>query len=61
MLIMLRLADGNQYDAVLFEESVMSIAPAALLLIIAPFRLVQLYSQDIKLRPDSVLHAFKLV
>lgn len=58
---MLRLADGSQCDAVLFEESMMSVAPAALILIIAPFRLVQLYSQDVKLRPAAVLHNLKLV
>jgi hypothetical protein len=48
-------------DAVLFEESMLSAAPAALILLIAPFRLVQLYSQDLKLRPAAVLHTLKLV
>lgn len=39
----------------------MSVAPAALILVIAPFRLVQLYSQDVKLQPAAVLHTLKLV
>lgn len=46
---MIRLANGSQSDVVLFEESMMSVAPAALILIIAPFRLAHLYSQDVKL------------
>ncbi|KAH8694908.1 ABC transporter [Talaromyces proteolyticus] len=45
---------------VLFEESVLSLVPAALLLVIAPFRLAHLYGQDVKLRP-AALHTFKLL
>ncbi|QKX58862.1 uncharacterized protein TRUGW13939_05990 [Talaromyces rugulosus] len=38
---------GGLDFTVLFEESMLSLAPAALLLLIAPFRLAHLYGQDV--------------
>jgi ATP-binding cassette, subfamily C (CFTR/MRP), member 1 len=44
----------------LFEQSIMSIGPSALLLIMFPLRAVQLYRQGVKVKPGKQLR-LKLV
>jgi ATP-binding cassette subfamily C (CFTR/MRP) protein 1 len=38
----------------LFEQSILTLVPAALLLLVAPLRLLQLYKASVKTRPASV-------
>ena len=38
----------------LFEQGILTLVPAALLLLVAPIRLLQLYKASVKTRPASV-------
>lgn len=45
----------NNFDfTLLFEQSVLTFIPAALLLLVAPLRLLQLHKSDVKTRPASI-------
>lgn len=41
--------NGIGHHTVLFEESMLSLGPAALLMLLTPFRLAQLYGENNKL------------
>ena len=53
--------DSDTFDfTLLFEQSILTIGPSALLLLVFPLRIAHLYQKDIKVRPGLLL-VLKLV